>query len=497
MRRTARARRHVARELTTDNEKTSYRSNRRSAGGRLGADVEPTRERAGVAQGPQGRRGAGYQAGDFQIHPGIAGEIGYDSNYLGRSDKTGPASTSAPGYLANGAPGYPPADSAELRITPSLSVRMVPAGQRSDGTPAPPPPVSFGFGASGTYPEFFASGLQNQRNMSAAANATLGILPGREWSGSISASYTRIIQPTVLGDPDLSYNNDMVSVGADLATQPNQGTLDWHFGYTFTGTFFEQSSGDPYNNQLHTGYTRGRWRFRPRTALIYDGQISVRNFSDTNGAAFVLHQATPVRAKIGLEGLVTPRFSILGMIGYGATLSERLNSADFTAEQYDSIIGTVELRFFPGGQPNAPSPDAKPSLLVSTIALGYTRDFQASYLDDFYGLDRGYLRAEYFFAGRFLVTLQGGVGAYEHPDLYFGTGLSKSPVIMAKSYTDIGADATLFLEYRVLPSVGINATGTYVENFSNTQLPVAPESNQVFDLNVRRITTFLGVRWFM
>ncbi len=439
--------------------------------------------------------GAGYQAGDFEIHPGIAAEIGYDSNYLGRSDKTA-------NNLYNGAPFAPPEDTAELRVTPSITLRTAPAIQQQN------PPVSFSFGASGTYMEFLSSSLQNQRNMSAAANAGLAILPGREWSGSLNVAYTRSIQPTIAGFPDLSYNNDVLVANADLVTIPNLGTLDWHFGYTFTGTFFEQGSGQPYNNVLHTGYTKGRWRFRPRTALLYDGQVSFRTYSDTTNASFVLHQATPVRARIGLEGLVTSRFAILGMVGYGATLTQPNSAADTqTVRQYDSVIGTLELRFFPGGQPST-EPQSKPSLLVSTIALGYSRDFQASYLDDFYGLDRGYLRAEYFFAGRFLVTLQGGVGAYEHPDLFFGTGnggnATAAAVKMTDAYTDIAADATLFLEYRVLRSLGINATATYYENFSNTQLAKSPvfvdnptAAQSQYDLNVRRITAFLGVRWFM
>ena len=185
------------------------------------------------------------------------------------------------------------------------------------------------------------------------------------------------------------------------------------------------------------------------------------------------------------------------MIGYGATLTNANYVSDPTVQQYDSIIGTLELRFYPGRQQAA---QGKPSLLVSSIAVGYNRDFQASYLDDFYGIDRGYLRAEYNFAGRFVVTLTGGVGAYEHPNLYFGSGSltpGETPVLMAKAYTDIVADATLFAEYRVLQSVGINATGTYTETFSNTELPVAPNSTEVYDMNVRHITAYLGVRWFM
>ena len=446
-----------------------------------------------IAEGP------GYQAGDFEIHPGLAAEVGWDSNYFLRSDKTG-------ANLANGAPNFPPIDSALLRISPSLQIRSAPVNQRvSSGAPVGElPPVTFAVGASGTYREFFNPALQNQRNMSAAANASVAIMPGREWNGSVNADYTRTIQPTMIGFPDASYNNDVISANADIATQPNLGTLDWHFGYTFTSTIFEQSSATAYNNTLHTGYTRGRWRFRPRTALLYDGQVSLRSYTDTSTAAFLLHQATPVRARIGLEGLVTPRFSILAMVGYGATLTNA-TPGDTSVQQYDSVIGNLELRFFPGGQAQTPTPDAKPSLLVSTIALGYTRDFQASYLDDFYGLDRGYLRAEYFFAQRFLMTLTGGVAAYEYPNVYFGTGNggnyglnNQTPVLMARSYTNVGADATLFVEYRVLQGLGINATGTYNETFSNTQLPVSPTApTTYYDLNVRRVTAFLGVRWFM
>jgi hypothetical protein len=434
--------------------------------------------------------GAGIEAGGFEIHPGLAAEVGWDSNYLGRSDKTG-------ANIENGAPLNGPIDTGMLRVTPSLSLSMAPHSSTGAGGP-----FALALGASGTYREFFNPLLSNQRNMSVNANAGLVILPGHEWSGSISGNFSRTIQPTILGNPDLSYNNDLLVGVADLAAQPNLGTLDWHFGYIIAATIFEQSAGNPYNNLLNTGYTRGKWNFRPRTALIYDGQISYRDFSDTTGAAFALHQSTPVRARVGLQGLVTPAFSILGMIGYGATLENANFAGDTTVQQYDSIIGALELKFFPGGSPppsRGEGPVVKPSLLVSTIAVGYNRDFMASYMGDFYGLDRGYLKAEYFFGGTFLVTLTGGVGALEHPSLYYGsaTGAAPSGILMANSYTDVAADATLYVQYNVLQSLAINATGMYSETLSNTQLPVAPNSPQVYDLNIRHISAFLGVRWFL
>jgi hypothetical protein len=437
--------------------------------------------------------GPGYEAGDFEIHPGLGAEVGYDSNYYGRSDKSDP-------HYVNGSPQNPPVGTGLLRVTPSLRLSTTPGSPRGEDQPAQRPSVSFDAGASGTYREYFSSQVSNQRNMSGSADATLGILPGRAWSGTVNANWTRMIQPTVLGNPDLSYNNDTIIAGADLAAQPNEGTLDWHFGYQYTGIFFEQASGSPYNNQMHTGYSRGRWKFRPRTALLYDGSISFRSFDNASSAQFAEHSSAPVRVRLGLEGLVTPRFSVLAFVGYGATFTSG-GSSDASVQQYDSVIGQAELRFFPGT--TSTEVQAKPSLLVSTIALGYTRDFQASYLGPAYGSDRGYLRAEYFYAGKFLITVEGGVGALEHPNLYFNSSPGVAPILMADAYTDVRADATLFTEYRIIQSIGINATFQYSENFSSTQLPVTSDdlvrvgNYSLFDQSWRRFQAFFGVRWLM
>src|SRR5690349_3139001 len=45
--------------------------------------------------------GAGIRTGDVELHPGIGGEVGYDSNWFYRSSKEGPT-------IANGAPALPP-----------------------------------------------------------------------------------------------------------------------------------------------------------------------------------------------------------------------------------------------------------------------------------------------------------------------------------------------------------------------------------------------------
>jgi hypothetical protein len=438
--------------------------------------------------------GAGYKAGDLELHPGLAGEIGYDSNWFLRTDKTGP-------QIVNGAPAEPVTDGALLRITPSLSLSTL-GPQRREGPAGEPPKITFRGGLSATYREFFGTQeLRDQRNVSGNANFNLGILPQRPVNGSLFADYTRTISPSVLGNPDLSFNRDDITGGADLGLQPNSGTLDWRFGYQIHTTLFEQSAGAPYSSLSHQLSERGRWKFRPRSAILHDTTYSFASYMQADRATTTLHDSTPLRTRLGLSSLVTPRFAFLGLAGWGASFfrSRTANTAtDPMVQQFDSVIGQVQFTFFPTSNPSAEpgAPDA--SLTLSSIAIGFTRDFQTSYLSDFYTSDRGYARVSYFFAGRALISLDGGVGAVEYPTVYPNPPGGAPP---HAPFTDVRADGTLFGEYRFSDSVGVNATFNYAQNFSNTQLQQpgnAPNGQPfVYDMSWKRFQAFLGVRWFM
>src|SRR6185295_10781442 len=79
--------------------------------------------------------GIGYRVGDFELHPGVAAEFGYDSNYLRRDTL--------------------PVGSLRLRITPSLSLATLGKERREQAPAATPPSVEFRAGVSLTYNEFF------------------------------------------------------------------------------------------------------------------------------------------------------------------------------------------------------------------------------------------------------------------------------------------------------------------------------------------------------
>ncbi len=434
--------------------------------------------------------GIGIRTGDLELHPGIAGEVGYDSNVFLRSTQSG---------VDNGPPDAPVVPSAVVRITPSLYLETLGA-QRREGD-ATPPAIAFRGGVNATYRALFGLGSDasqtsndpsQEDTVSGAADARLDILPGRSAGMGIFGSFTRTILPnTANADPNVSFSQDAVRVGGELVTQPGGGTLDWRLGYEFDDTLFESSAGVPYDSYLQTVYMRGRWRFRPRTSLIYDGSIAFNNYvhfqEAFNDAGLV--GSTPVRTRVGLNGLVTDRFSILLMAGWGASF---INTGPLPhQQQYDSIIGQAELKWYLTANPETSNPNDV-SLSLSSIAIGYTRDFQTSYLGNYYGIDRGYLKFDYFFAGAAYVSLSGGVGAIEYPNIWSPDGMTER----AAAFTDTRVDGTLLGEYRFSNTFALNATLRYTQNFSNEILPEVGTTG-FYGMAWQHYEAYLGVRWFM
>ena len=437
------------------------------------------------------QEGAGIRTGDLEVHPGIGGEIGYDSNYLMRSHNP----HNIPN-LSNGAPSAPVEGAGMLRITPSLSLATLSQQRKEGDVQLTPPSVTFRAGISATYRELFgAEIIRKQRNVSGAANARVDILPQRPVGFGIYGSYERTIRPSAVGNPDLSFNRDDLGAGAELVLQPGGGTLDWRFGYQFRASLFEDSLGVPYTNLTHEAYTRGRWRFRPRTALLYDASLRWLNYTQADRASTVLNNGSPTRARIGLTGLVTTRIGFLGMVGYGATFFDNPNAV--YVQQFDSVIGQAELKYYLSA---APGDVESATLSVSSIALGYNRDFQTSFLGNYYALDRGYLKFVYMFSGKVLLSAEGGLGAVRYPSVFAATGNGGATQI-STAFTDLRADATLFAEYRFTNALGINTTLRYSENFSDKQLPLGATfgttGGSLYDLSWRRFEAFLGLRYFL
>ena len=412
--------------------------------------------------------GAGFRAGDFELHPGIGADFGYDSNYFRRNEAEDPV-----GAL-------------RLRISPHFGVSTLGSQRRAED--AEPPSVGFRFDLGATYSEFFpVSGsdaaqdrLQEQRNIGGTAKINLDMRPAREWGGNLHASVGRTIRPTNEGDLAESFNRILPGVGGELIWQPNSGLLDWRLGYDFSGTFFESGAFSNLNSFRNEVSTRGRWRFLPRTALMYDARFAFITYPDAGGSA-PKSDSHPLRTRIGLNGLVTSGFSVLALVGWGASFYTADGQQDF-----DSLLAQLELKWYLNAGPTEAGTSAAS---LSSFAVGFVRDYEDSFVGSYLERDQGYARFNYLFGGSFLLVAEvraGGVFFPNNPD-----------VQQPEGWSDFRLDGTLFGEYRATDWLGINADLGYTGYFSDTTLKFPGQPAEQGDaLAYQQFRGFLGARVF-
>ncbi len=425
------------------------------------------------------------RAGNFELHPGVGAEVGYDSNWLLRSSTSG-------ANVLNGPPNLPRQDAGLLRVTPSLSLRTLGA-QRKEGVKSAPPPVAFDAALSGTYREFLGSKIiRDQRNMSVDAAAKIMFAPERPVQFDVLAAYTRLIRPNTIGDPAVSFNTSTPSAGADLRFQPGMGTFTIGAGYRFSATLFEQQQARAFSLLRHDVTVNETWRFRPRTSLFHSTVLGFVNYINPDSAATALTSSTPLRTRFGINGLLFDRFAATAAVGYGATF---MSNGRQSTRQFDSIIGNLELRFYLSGNPDQQITNYLPAT-QSIISIGAERDFQISYLGDFNVVHRGYLGLSAFLAGRVLLSVQGGVSAIGYQPVFLNSGGGLTQV--TNSFTVIKPDAQVYGEYRFSSSLALTATGRYTQSVSDQLIPYnnfTPPG--VFSMAWQRFEAFAGVRWFL
>jgi hypothetical protein len=91
------------------------------------------------------------------------------------------------------------------------------------------------------------------------------------------------------------------------------------------------------NNQ---GGLEGRLRFLPRTAFIADVSFGNRFYFNTG---FGNTPAWPLRAQVGLAGLVTTKVSTVLKVGWGHSLI--FNSTGLAPNNFNSVIGQLEIAY--------------------------------------------------------------------------------------------------------------------------------------------------------
>ncbi len=415
--------------------------------------------------------GPGVRAGNFELHWSAGAEFGYDSNYFRTA--------------GDGRPGEEVVDVFLLRVTPSL--RLTTLGEERRG--GVDPKVKFSAGAYVSYHEVIAadsanSDVSEQRNAGVGADARLEMFPKGKVGFDALAAYVRTIDTDGSSD-DLAgdgFNRDTVRGGAGLTWRPGGGLFEWRTGYNVTYNYIEDSDFDYLTNLHHQIHTRGRWKFLPRSALLFDGSYNfVRYVQDSSPQ----NDGDNVHARIGFHGLVTYHLALLGMLGWASSFYENTAST-ISARQYDSFTVNAEARWFIMPRPNLEETTAVTGL--SSIAAGYNRSFNNSYQGSFYQRDRVYAQFNMFLLGALYGGIELGASRIGYPEVDANPGAN---VLPSPAITQMRFDGRLFAEYRITDMFATNASFLYDKLTSDPT--IVNQENLEYD----RWQVFIGARLFM
>lgn len=455
------------------------------------------------------REGAGIRTGDVEIHPGVAAELGYDSNYFQRSGDTGstPSDITYRAGLdpATGNPNPVPgpdfdvneatANAVRLRVTPHIAVSTLSQQRTREQGGNKARKLDFRAEGSARYNELFAANdvgrqgkqISNQRHVSGNVGADLNILPTARVGADLYGNYTRAVAPSNSPEFSEAWNRHLVIAGGGINFRPGGGLFTWRLGYQLRASFFQSQDYKDLNNVQHRAESNGRWEFLPRTALISRTTVGFIRYNGDNPSQ---NDGEFVQTRLGVNGLITPHFGALVMGGWASSFYE--DTANQVPQNYDSFIGQAELSWYPTPQQHAAQTSAPVGL--SSVSVGYTRAFSNSYIGDYFTRDRVYAGFTYFGMGVFVIRVNGGYSRIGRPEIDLG----ENGVVNA--YGENRIDATIFGEYRPVGSVGIFTTLNYNANLTNAIIPTGPTNggNAPGDnLAFQRFEAWLGTRWFL
>ena len=417
--------------------------------------------------------GPGIRAGDLEIHPGVGIEVGYDSNLYYTSD------TVAPGF-----PGR--VDSAILRVTPHILVSTRGVARRAGGEGdegEAQPSVTFRGGVWGSYYEFFAD--ERRRNVSLDAGLRLNILPGRTVSFSLFDDFSRGIRPFTDNTTETSTARDQNRAGVDVLFQSDGGIFQVRTGYKFGLDYFEGEEFRYGNTFAHSVELQETFRFLPQTGIVHLTTIGFRDYFETGVVTpTAVQDNVTVSSSIGLNGAITPEVSLVAMVGYtGGFYDSRIAGYD---QDYESATGSLQVtwRLMENAQ----------------LVAGYNRSFQPSFIGNYFSLDRGHLGFQATFAGSFMFGATAGAGFVDFGQIVDATGMpvgADSRGMPLTNRQDVRVDANLFGEYRFNEWLGLNATVTYLGDFTDFQYSVPIGAGRVLDpAGYNKVEAWLGVRAF-
>jgi len=328
------------------------------------------------------------------LHVGGTVEVGYDSNVF--YDQ------------------YSPVHATFLRLTPFLELT------NTSRTGAIPSGLFYDVRASLAYREYLSSQAEVQNLRSFSPSLSAGIEHNSNGTVTLSFSdafarnqdppYTRAeaaARTLITRDNNLAYGQ--------LRWAPGGGRLQGVLRLTNVVDWFEYEPLKPASSMTNDLMVDASWRWFPKTALFLQvRQGYVFYFEDTaanasaNEAALVTtgqkSSSFPLRAVLGIRGLITEKTSISLAAGYqNAFYAKGTSTYGFLG----STLLAAELVVMP--------------ILPAKITFGVHHDFQNSVIGNFYYDDGAYVALSYATLARVIGSLW---GRYDHKRFYDVPGLA-------------------------------------------------------------------------
>jgi hypothetical protein len=415
----------------------------------------------------------------------LAGELGYDSNFFAGAG-VDPANAVA----------EPIVPALALRVTPSLAIQTLGTDRKpTDGAAASPPKVDFRSKLAARLTQLYSLDSDYQEAVSlrtligADLDSRVAILPGRPWGADIGLNFSRVEQPN--NNPsETATASDRNVVGGSFGVrfQPGGGALEWSLGYQAQMTIFDDTAFG-LNRVVHGPRTQGRWKFLPKTALLYDGGVAFVRHTQPNSRQT---DANPVSSQLGINGLISPRLSVLVMGGWKAMFYEVDRAGNI--DDFDGPIGRAEVTWYLG---NSTEQLAAPEVGASTVTLGYQRDVVPSNVGNFFAMDRIFADLAYTVGGALTLGLSSSVTLLDHsvPRAADGTPLTPD----GEGLLEVRPSARLNAEYRLTNTLALVGSAEFSASPSNRYLAIRADNRVIGNDNLKyfRFTSFLGARWFM
>lgn len=420
--------------------------------------------------------GPGFKVGDFELHPGIGVEIGWDSNLF-----YSPPNPTETAFV----------DTAILRATAHLlfstrgQQRRLEGEASDSGSGNLPPPIQFRGGVSASLYHFFAR--NDLTNVDVAASLRLTVLQSRPFSFSIYNDFNRSIRPFTIDVPGIgsqpSWNRIQNVAGLDLNFATTGQVLRITARYRPALDWFEDVRFRTGNRVQHQLTLEESFRFLPQTAIVHETTVVfVDYFAQPDVPANQASDGITVRTRVGLSGAVTNQLTLLGLVGYGAGFFNSPPAiSDSFRQDYESLVlqASARWRFDES----------------SNLGFGYIRGFQPSFVGNFYREDRGFVNFQTLIGGTFLLGLNVSGGLYAFGAIVDTDG---TPIGDDINREDWRLMTEAFGEYRLTDWLGFNASFRYTGNFSNFDYRVDVIGGPSFlePANFNKFEIFFGTRVF-